>query len=108
MTGQRIAKPLYGQKLYPGFESLPLRHACQVFTRTQPSVDNALGNCYIWCRRYRQIRALLSGMGILSDRILGEVTDAGGCGVKPSEFPDQEEPEGCLRPERFLRDPSPA
>jgi len=23
--GQRIAKPLYGQKLYPGFESLPLR-----------------------------------------------------------------------------------
>jgi hypothetical protein len=52
--------------------------------------------------------ALLSGMGILGDRILGEVTDAGGCGVKPSEFPDREEPEGCLRQERFVRDPSPA
>ena len=24
-SGQRHAKPLYGQKLYPGFESLPLR-----------------------------------------------------------------------------------
>jgi hypothetical protein len=24
-SGQRIAKPLYGQKLYLGFESLPLR-----------------------------------------------------------------------------------
>ena len=30
---RRIAKPLYGQKLYPGFESLPLR---QVFSLTCP------------------------------------------------------------------------
>ena len=32
--GQRIAKPLYGQKLYPGFESLPLRQLPLWIVRT--------------------------------------------------------------------------